>query len=93
LAAAARAFKCMSVIHVGKSIRFDLAGQKVDPVDIASCLVAQVIRFEHDFVILVEISGQGTVDGFADSATVSVVGVITVTPVDVIVEISWLKRS
>jgi hypothetical protein len=65
----------MSVIHVEENIPSDLPGQKVDPVYIAPCLVSQVILFEHDFVVFVEVSGQGSVDGFADAQAVSVIGV------------------
>ena len=54
----------MSVVHVGKSIRSDLTGLKVDPVDIAACLVTQVIRVKDDFVVFVQVSDQGYMDRY-----------------------------
>jgi len=64
----------VSVVHVEECIRAHLSGQKIDTIDVASGLISQTIYFENDFLVLVQVSGQCAVHGFADSQAVSVIG-------------------
>ena len=64
----------VSVVHVGQGVPFHLPGDKVDPVDISSCLVSGGILFKYYLLVFVQISGHCAVDRFADAQAVSVVG-------------------
>ena len=65
----------VTIVHVEECIHVHLSGQQVDAVDIAAGLVSQNIDFENDSLVLIQVSCQAAVHGFADTQAVSVIGV------------------